>query len=842
MPGLRVFPPTSRRALGGRGLSVTSSHANNSTSLQKTGPRAQLPGTPGPQHPTFPSYSSIRLGVPAVHPLRQVPYRTSKHLRVSYRTSNAAEVPNAAQVAAQRCICKHSPSYAVCAHDRLHATIPSLVTGCYTLRKDQVWWLWDRISTGGRMLHTQERPGVVALGQDFHRRKSPSPSFSEHTALWVPSPNGSWVSLPLAQAGKSPRLRKDACGAQGCGVSFEAPPVRTFRQTQKTSKHSENPTCSVHRLVHFGPFLSLHTAIIGFSAAVATMQVGANKVKASTATFFTSSSPSKNSTPLVSRSTGTITPHLSTGDMDASSSLLKGCNVVPSAHESNTVSLPSVAPREPPQFLSTSSECKRTVGRLCLSLCIRFLHQSAKEGPITICPDYVCELGVLFGGMIRRTPGCERRGQQHPPAVHPFTTEGSSGGGHGCGQGGKQSGEDLCNTTATGTGAEQSRFDVLRQPKPPAGLAVTEAAALENNKGANLATGTKRQSVEETAEAESFSLTAHENPQIPVGKALRSSTEAPGREMSVSTPLALFLLLLPNPFHSPRDEFQQHERAKLVVLFARSINQEHYFTSMFLHLPRKPCKGAKYCVPFSSCSYPPPKFHDECSCAHMDPVPKTAATQNRAINSMQAMAGADDCISSSAVALPSKPGLILAKHSRQPSSLPAPLCCSFSELQPNLCFSSNPVTRTNPQIPVTDQFSPAFPILPKTVSPANSLNLFEKGAFLIREEKRRSKKRKENASKALQLIAPVPLLPAFLCQTCHGREPNVAQPSGTWGLASLQHLLGGTHGPEVKFLLEERMAPEVYLFALSAMQMLREERKEHRGLKSSSQPNKEILP
>lgn len=34
--------------------------------------------------------------------------------------------------------------------------------------------------------------------------------------------------------------------------------------------------------------------------------------------------------------------------------------------------------------------------------------------------------------------------------------------------------------TATGTGAEQSRFDVLRQPKPPAGLAVTEAAALEN--------------------------------------------------------------------------------------------------------------------------------------------------------------------------------------------------------------------------------------------------------------------------------------------------------------------------------------------------------------------------
>lgn len=109
------------------------------------------------------------------------------------------------------------------------------------------------------------------------------------------------------------------------------------------------------------------------------------------------------------------------------------------------VSLPSVAPREPPQFLSTSSECKRTVGRLCLSLCIRFLHQSAKEGPITICPDYVCELGVLFGGMIRRTPGCERRGQQHPPAVHPFTTEGSSGGGHGCGQGGKQPGEDLCN-------------------------------------------------------------------------------------------------------------------------------------------------------------------------------------------------------------------------------------------------------------------------------------------------------------------------------------------------------------------------------------------------------------
>lgn len=45
--------------------------------------------------------------------------------------------------------------------------------------------------------------------------------------------------------------------------------------------------------------------------------------------------------------------------------------------------------------------------------------------------------------------------------------------------------------------------------------------------------------------------------EIPVGKALRSSTEAPGREMSVSTPLALFLLLLPNPFHSPRDEFQQ---------------------------------------------------------------------------------------------------------------------------------------------------------------------------------------------------------------------------------------------------------------------------------------------
>lgn len=64
-------------------------------------------------------------------------------------------------------------------------------------------------------------------------------------------------------------------------------------------------------------------------------------------------------------------------------------------------------------------------------------------------------------------------------------------------------------------------------------------------------------------------------------------------------------------------------------------------------------------------------------------------------------------------------------------------------------------------------------------------------------------------SKALQLIAPVPLLPVFLCQRCHGREPNVTQSSGAWGLAGLQHLLGGTHGPEVKFLLEERMAPEV---------------------------------
>lgn len=43
----------------------------------------------------------------------------------------------------------------------------------------------------------------------------------------------------------------------------------------------------------------------------------------------------------------------------------------------------------------------------------------------------------------------------------------------------------------------------------------------------------------------------------------------------------------------------QPERAKLAALFARSINQEHYFTSMFLHLPRKPRKHAKYCVPFS---------------------------------------------------------------------------------------------------------------------------------------------------------------------------------------------------------------------------------------------------
>lgn len=52
---------------------------------------------------------------------------------------------------------------------------------------------------------------------------------------------------------------------------------------------------------------------------------------------------------------------------------------------------------------------------------------------------------MLFGGTVRRSPGCERRGQHHPPAVRPFATEGSSGGGHGCGQGGKQPGEDLCN-------------------------------------------------------------------------------------------------------------------------------------------------------------------------------------------------------------------------------------------------------------------------------------------------------------------------------------------------------------------------------------------------------------
>lgn len=66
------------------------------------------------------------------------------------------------------------------------------------------------------------------------------------------------------------------------------------------------------------------------------------------------------------------------------------------------MSLPSVAPREPPQFLSTSSECKRTVGRLCLSLCIRFLHRSAKEGPITIPPtisvSQACCLVVRSGG------------------------------------------------------------------------------------------------------------------------------------------------------------------------------------------------------------------------------------------------------------------------------------------------------------------------------------------------------------------------------------------------------------------------------------------------------------
>lgn len=76
--------------------------------------------------------------------------------------------------------------------------------------------------------------------------------------------------------------------------------------------------------------------------------------------------------------------------------------------------------------------------------------------------------------------------------------------------------------------------------------------------------------------------------------------------------------------------------AALKATTKRPGTREVSHTSSLTSLP--PVQPHHLLVP-GSCSYPPPKFHDECSCAHMDPVPKTAATQNRAINSMQAMAG-----------------------------------------------------------------------------------------------------------------------------------------------------------------------------------------------------------
>lgn len=69
----------------------------------------------------------------------------------------------------------------------------------------------------------------------------------------------------------------------------------------------------------------------------------------------------------------------------------------------------------------------------------------------------------------------------------------------------------LLQLTAFHCAAQPGDYAAVSSAMQSWSLLLTTSTCLQN-KGANLATGTKRQSVEETAEAESFSLTAHENP------------------------------------------------------------------------------------------------------------------------------------------------------------------------------------------------------------------------------------------------------------------------------------------------------------------------------------------
>lgn len=69
----------------------------------------------------------------------------------------------------------------------------------------------------------------------------------------------------------------------------------------------------------------------------------------------------------------------------------------------------------------------------------------------------------------------------------------------------------LLQLTAFHCAAQPGDYAAVSSAMQSWSLLLTTSTCLQN-KGTNLATGTKRQSVEETAEAESFSLTAHENP------------------------------------------------------------------------------------------------------------------------------------------------------------------------------------------------------------------------------------------------------------------------------------------------------------------------------------------
>lgn len=127
------------------------------------------------------------------------------------------------------------------------------------------------------------------------------------------------------------------------------------------------------------------------------------------------------------------------------------------------------------------------------------------------------------------------------------------------------------------------------------------------------------------------------------------------------------------------------------------------------------------------------------SCFNIQPVTElllTPVSNSSPVLAFTCSAGADDCVSSSAVALPSKPGLILAKHSRQPSSLPAPLCCSFlSSSQITSAFPATQLSGPIPKFPLQTKYAGDrhYHLLPRDPKPPHSTLCFKPSLKAVSE-------------------------------------------------------------------------------------------------------------